>query len=99
MGDEPLFMFQQTQVPVVVAPKRAEAVAWLVQQTNCDVVLCDDGLQHYALSRDMEIVVIDAERGLGNGQLLPQGPLREQKERLTTVDFIVVNGKGTYHCP
>ena len=99
VGDEPLFMFQQTQVPVVVAPKRAEAVAWLVQQTNCDVVLCDDGLQHYALSRDMEIVVIDAERGLGNGQLLPQGPLREQKERLTTVDFIVVNGKGSYHCP
>jgi tetraacyldisaccharide 4'-kinase len=70
-----------------------------VQQNNCDVVLCDDGLQHYALARDMEIVVIDAERGLGNGQLLPQGPLRENKERLTTVDFIVINGKGSYHCP
>ncbi|MDO8417359.1 MAG: tetraacyldisaccharide 4'-kinase [Agitococcus sp.] len=99
VGDEPLFMFQQTQVPVVVAPKRAQAVARLVQQNNCDVVLCDDGLQHYALARDMEIVVIDAERGLGNGQLLPQGPLRENKERLTTVDFIVINGKGSYHCP
>lgn len=99
VGDEPLFMFQQTQVPVVVAPKRAEAVAWLVKQHHCDVVLCDDGLQHYALARDMEIVVIDAERGLGNGQLLPQGPLRENKQRLATVDFIVVNGKGSYHCP
>ncbi len=98
VGDEPLLMFQQAQVPVVVAPKRAQAVAWLLEQQLCDVVLCDDGLQHYALARDIEIVVIDAERGLGNEKLLPQGPLRELKSRLQTVDFMVMNGKG-YHYP
>jgi tetraacyldisaccharide 4'-kinase len=98
VGDEPLLMYQQTQVPVVVAPKRAQAVAWLLERQLCDVVLCDDGLQHYALARDVEIVVIDAERGLGNEQLLPQGPLREAKTRLQSVDFIVLNGQG-YHDP
>ena len=91
-------MLFRSGVPVVVAPKRAEAVAWLVQQNNCDVILCDDGLQHYALARDMEIVVIDSERGLGNGHLLPQGPLREDKKRLNTVDLIVVNGASVFNC-
>lgn len=92
VGDEPLFMYQQTGVPVVVAPRRAQAVEYLVKQQLCDVVLCDDGLQHYALARDMELVVIDGERGLGNGQLLPQGPLREMPSRLDSVDLMVVNG-------
>lgn len=97
VGDEPLFMFQQTGVPVVVAPKRAQAVAYLVAQHACDVILCDDGLQHYALARDMEIVVIDGERSLGNGHLLPQGALRESKERLNSVDLIVVNGASVFN--
>jgi tetraacyldisaccharide 4'-kinase len=63
-----------------------------------DVVLCDDGLQHYALARDVEIAVIDAARGLGNGWLLPAGPLREPRARLDEVDAIVFNGTGTVVC-
>lgn len=94
VGDEPLLMFLQSQVPVVVAPKRAEAVAYALQQQLGNVVICDDGLQHYALARDIEIVVIDGARGLGNGQFLPQGALRESPQRLKTVDFVVINGTG-----
>jgi tetraacyldisaccharide 4'-kinase len=97
VGDEPLLMFLQSQVPVVVAPKRAEAVAYIQQNQLADVVVCDDGLQHYALARDIEIAVIDGARGLGNGKLLPQGALREAPSRLSSVDFIVVNGQGYTH--
>lgn len=97
VGDEPLLMFLQSQVPVVVAPKRAQAVAYLQAKQLADVVICDDGLQHYALARDIEIAVIDGARGLGNGQLLPEGALREPPSRLNSVDFIVVNGQGYTH--
>ncbi|HNJ86994.1 MAG TPA: tetraacyldisaccharide 4'-kinase [Agitococcus sp.] len=97
VGDEPLLMFLQSQVPVVVAPKRAQAVAYLQDKQLADVVICDDGLQHYALARDIEIAVIDGARGLGNGQLLPEGALREPPSRLNSVDFIVVNGQGYTH--
>lgn len=93
-GDEPLAIFRRTGIPVVVDPLRSRAVSWLHQHTDCNVVLCDDGLQHYALARDIEIVVIDGVRGLGNRLLLPAGPLREPLSRLQSVDFIVVNGKG-----
>jgi tetraacyldisaccharide 4'-kinase len=64
----------------------------LVEETACDIVISDDGLQHYALSRDVEIVLIDGERGFGNGRSLPAGPLREPVSRLREVDFIVANG-------
>lgn len=97
VGDEPLLMFLQSGVPVVVAPKRAEAVAYVLAHQLGNVVLCDDGLQHYALARDIEIVVIDGARGLGNGHVLPQGALREPTTRLNTVDLIVVNGAGYQH--
>lgn len=97
VGDEPLLMFLQSRVPVVVAPKRAEAVAYLQDKQLADVVICDDGLQHYALARDIEIAVIDGARGLGNGKLLPEGALREVPSRLNSVDFIVVNGQGYTH--
>lgn len=97
VGDEPLLMFLQSRVPVVVAPKRAEAVAYLQDKQLADVVVCDDGLQHYALARDIEIAVIDGARGLGNGKLLPEGALREAPSRLNSVDFIVVNGQGYTH--
>lgn len=93
-GDEPLAIFRRTGVPVVVDPVRTRAVSWLQQHTDCNVVLCDDGLQHYALARDIEIVVIDGARGLGNRLLLPAGPLREPASRLQSVDFVVVNGDG-----
>ncbi|MDP2228590.1 MAG: tetraacyldisaccharide 4'-kinase [Moraxellaceae bacterium] len=91
-GDEPLALQRRSGVPVVVDPLRARAVDFLLQQTDCNIVLCDDGLQHYALGRDIEVVVIDGARGLGNRLPLPAGPLREPPSRLATADFVVING-------
>ena len=91
VGDEPLLLARRTHVPVVVGRDRP-AAAQLLVETGCDVVVSDDGLQHYALARDCEIVVVDAERGFGNGHLLPAGPLREGLGRLASVDAVVVNG-------
>lgn len=92
VGDEPLLIFRQTAAPVVIAADRNAAVAHLLAETSVDVILSDDGLQHYKLKRDMEVVVIDAQRGLGNGKLLPLGPLREPASRLDQVDWVLVNG-------
>lgn len=91
-GDEPLLMATQTQVPVVIDPVRPNAAEQLVQTYGCDVIVADDGLQHYALGRDIEIIVIDGIRLLGNSLCLPAGPLRESKQRLNTVDFVISNG-------
>jgi tetraacyldisaccharide 4'-kinase len=79
-------------MPVAVGARRAEAVRLL--EPDCDVILCDDGLQHYALARDVEIAVVDGMRGFGNGRRLPAGPLREPASRLAEVDAVVVNGEG-----
>ncbi len=92
VGDEALLIAKQTGCPMAVGPLRAEAANLLLRHTDCDVILSDDGLQHYALNRDIEIAVIDGERRFGNGYCLPAGPLREPIERLNSVDFIVVNG-------
>jgi tetraacyldisaccharide 4'-kinase len=89
VGDEALLLKLQTNCPVVIAPNRAEAVQLLLQNSDCNIVLCDDGLQHHRLKRDMEIVLIDGERHLGNGFCLPAGPLREPKKRLSSVDFVI----------
>lgn len=91
-GDEPLLIYQRMGCPVVVAPKRSDAVKHLLAQCEIDVVICDDGLQHYALQRDIELVVMDGERRLGNGWMLPMGPLRESANRLNAVDGIICNG-------
>jgi len=92
-GDEPLLMARRNICPVWVGKDRVATVrAALQNHPQCDVVLCDDGLQHYRLQRDVEIVVIDGERDTGNGWLLPAGPLREPVSRLKTVDAVVVNG-------
>lgn len=91
VGDEPLLIRQRTHCPVVIAPKRTEAVEYLLQHHHPQVIISDDGLQHYAMGRDIEIAVIDGVRGLGNQLLLPAGPLRETKSRLNAVDFVVVN--------
>lgn len=88
-GDEPLLIQRRTGAPVVVAPKRAVAVRALVEHAAVDLVLSDDGLQHYPLARDLEVVIIDAERGLGNGFCLPAGPLREPPSRLASVDMVL----------
>ena len=94
MGDEPLLLAKKTNCPVVIAPKRADAVKYLIDKYQSQIIISDDGLQHYAMGRAIEIVVIDGQRGLGNGMLLPAGPLRESKSRLKKADFIVVNGEN-----
>lgn len=91
VGDEPLLLAASGDWPVVVAPERAAGAARL-RERGIDVVICDDGLQHYALRRDLEIAIVDGARGFGNGRLLPAGPLREPPARLAEVDFLVVNG-------
>ncbi|MDN3639621.1 tetraacyldisaccharide 4'-kinase [Simiduia curdlanivorans] len=96
-GDEPKLLVDKTQVPLVVDPNRRRAVAHLLAHCHCDVVLSDDGLQHYALQRDIEIAVLDGQRGVGNGFLFPAGPLREPFTRLAQVDFSVVNIAGPLH--
>ena len=91
-GDEPLLIFQRTGCPCVVAPDRVLAVKQLLAEFDVDVVLCDDGLQHYALERDLEIAVMDKRLGLGNGYCLPAGPLREPAQRLEQVDYVLYRG-------
>lgn len=95
VGDEPLLLAQKTQCPVVIAPKRTDAVRYLLEKHQCQIIISDDGLQHYRMGRAVEIAVIDGTRGLGNGLCLPAGPLRESAARLQEVDFIVVN-EGTW---
>lgn len=89
VGDEPKLLHQRLNVPVVIHPKRDSAVKYLLEQYDVDVVLSDDGMQHYAMHRDLEIALIDGTRGLGNAKLLPAGPLREPESRLASVDYIV----------
>lgn len=95
VGDEPVLIAQSLDCPVVVSPKRAEALDLMLSRFDVDVVISDDGLQHYALARDIELVLLDSGRannGLGNGLCLPAGPLREPAKRLNEVDFVVFNG-------
>ena len=92
VGDEPLLLAKKTACPVVIAPKRTEAVKYLLDHHQCQVIISDDGLQHYAMGRAIEIVVIDGIRRLGNGLCLPAGPLRENQHRLKKADFILING-------
>ncbi|MEP6608348.1 MAG: tetraacyldisaccharide 4'-kinase [Burkholderiaceae bacterium] len=91
-GDEPLLIARATTAPVAIG-KRRVAAAQLLRQAHpeCNVIVADDGLQHLQLARDVEVALLD-ERGLGNGWLLPAGPLREPRERLDHVDAIVISG-------
>ncbi|AGP43880.1 tetraacyldisaccharide 4'-kinase [Serratia plymuthica] len=91
-GDEPVLIYQRTGAPVAISPKRAEAVQALLHQQKLDVVITDDGLQHYALQRDFELVVIDGVRRFGNGWWLPAGPMRERASRLNSVNARIANG-------
>ncbi|MDT8896558.1 tetraacyldisaccharide 4'-kinase [Halomonas sp. I1] len=91
-GDEPRMLADQTGCPVVVDPDRPRGGRRLLE-AGCDILISDDGLQHLALGRDLEIVVVDGHRGLGNGHCLPAGPLREPAERLASVDAVMVNGR------
>ncbi|WP_342653274.1 tetraacyldisaccharide 4'-kinase [Pseudomonas sp. F3-2] len=91
-GDEPLLIVNRTGVPLMIDPDRSRAVRALLAQESLDLILSDDGLQHYRLARDLELVLIDAARGLGNRRCLPAGPLREPVKRLQSVDALLYNG-------
>ncbi len=91
-GDEPLMLSLATGCPVVVDPQRLRGARWALEHGLGNVLICDDGLQHYRLPRDIELAVFDAQRGIGNGALLPVGPLREPVDRLNSVDFVILNG-------
>lgn len=92
VGDEALLLSQCTACPVILCVDRVAAVQTLLASTDCNVVISDDGLQHYRMDRQIEIAVVDGDRRFGNGYLLPAGPLREPLSRLKQVDFVVVNG-------
>ena len=92
VGDEPLLIAQRAGVPVIVSPDRCEAARTLLKK-QINVIISDDGLQHYRLPRNLEICVIDGTRGFGNGLQIPAGPLRESVARLAAFDEIIVNGE------
>lgn len=91
-GDEPVLIQQRCQVPVAVGSDRIASAELLIAQ-GCDIIISDDGLQHYRLQRDLELVVVDGKRLFGNGLLLPAGPLREGQWRLPISDVVIYNGK------
>jgi len=93
-GDEPALIARRLGVPIAVAPDRVAAAQLLLDAGEVNILVTDDGLQHYRLARDIEVCVVDGSRGLGNGALLPCGPLREPPARLREVDLVVVNGGG-----
>ena len=96
VGDEPLMIKQRlTDLTVVVDPNRVRGAQHLINQFQCDVIICDDGLQHYALERDIEFVVVDGQRNLGNRLLMPFGPLREPVSRLNAVEGVIINNPTT----
>lgn len=92
VGDEAILISRQAQCPMAVGPNRVDVAQTLLKYSNCDIIISDDGLQHYALQRTIEVVVIDGIRRFGNGFCLPAGPLREDVNRIDKADFIVTNG-------
>ena len=92
VGDEPLLIAQRTQLPVVIDPNRHAAVEFILNEFDVDIILSDDGMQHYNMYRDIEICVLDGNETISNGYCFPAGPLREPLKRLNEVDFIVLNG-------
>jgi tetraacyldisaccharide 4'-kinase len=96
-GDEALLIAKHTEVKVMVGKNRAKAAKRLLSEYRVDIIVADDGLQHYAMQRDVEFVLIDAKYGLGNERLLPAGPLRELKGRLDSVDMVIYKGVKQGH--
>ncbi|CAK0745095.1 Tetraacyldisaccharide 4'-kinase [Gammaproteobacteria bacterium] len=92
VGDEPLLLARRSKVPVAVCTKRTSAGNLLISRHGCTCLICDDGLQHYALERDVEIVVTDRARGFGNGHCLPAGPLREPISRMAKTHLQIAHG-------
>jgi tetraacyldisaccharide 4'-kinase len=100
VGDEPVLIARRTPAPVWIGVDRVFAARSLLREhPDCDVLIADDGLQHYRLARDVEVAVVDAGLGFGNGCMLPSGPLREPVSRLRGVDALVVNGAARVDAP
>ncbi|WP_286235187.1 tetraacyldisaccharide 4'-kinase [Thalassotalea sediminis] len=91
VGDEPMMLFKRSQIPIVVGSDRNASIAKL-KAMAVDIIISDDGLQHYKMARDFELIVVDGKRLFGNGLLLPAGPLREVSTRLANVDQVILNG-------
>lgn len=96
VGEENVLLHRRASVPIVVDPQRVRATEFLLKNYEIDIAIADDGLQHYRLGRNIEIAVLDGSRGIGNGLLLPFGPLRESKTRLKDVHWIVSKGKPRF---
>ena len=94
VGDEALLILQKCEVPVAVGRNRVQSARLLIDKHSCDVIISDDGFQHLALQRDLDIVVIDGDRGFGNNWCLPAGPLRESKSALARAGIVVINNSG-----
>lgn len=97
VGDEPILLAEQSGCAVVVARQRFLGAQYLVNEQHCNIIICDDGLQHYALYRDIEIAVLDDIRRFGNRRCLPAGPLREPVSRLEQIHFLVTKGAALSH--
>ncbi|MCK8102863.1 tetraacyldisaccharide 4'-kinase [Pseudoalteromonas sp. 2CM36K] len=91
-GDEPVLLFNRLQCPLVVGPNRQKNIEMLNHQFQLDVIISDDGMQHYKMARSIECCIVDSERKFGNGFLMPAGPLRETVSRLNSVDLVIENG-------
>lgn len=91
-GDEPVLIHKRTGCPVVVGSDRVAGCQMLTDQFNVDIIISDDGLQHYRMKRDIEVAIVDAKREFGNGWVMPVGPLRELNSRLKDVDYVIYNG-------
>jgi len=99
VGDEAVLLAQRCKCPIAAGPDRCASIDALLEHTDCNIIIADDGMQHYAMQRDIEIAVVDGVRRFGNHRMLPAGPLREPVSRLDEVDFIVSNGvagRGEY---
>ncbi|WP_299877099.1 tetraacyldisaccharide 4'-kinase [uncultured Cocleimonas sp.] len=94
IGDEAVLMATRTGVPVYAGANRLESIQSIQADTDCDVIVSDDGMQHYKMPRDIQIAVVDGERGFGNQHCIPAGPLREKLSRLDSCDLLVLNGEN-----
>jgi tetraacyldisaccharide 4'-kinase len=94
VGDEALLMARNSDCPVMISPKRSQALNKLLLQNDFDFIISDDGLQNFSIPHDLEILVIDAKRFWGNGFLLPAGPLREDVSRVKKINLVVINGES-----
>lgn len=91
-GDEPAMIYDRFHIPVAVSPNRVKAINILLNTYHLDVIISDDGLQHYSMGRSIEWIAVDYNKKFGNNFLLPAGPMRETKKRLYSVDNIILNG-------